>query len=168
MSDSKQIMVAVDFSDYALPSVRYAAHLARKLGEGLLLVNAINRRDVDMMKSVAAAYPGFVVETYLAENRKDRTALMEKLIAGANCEGLQVDIEIRVGVPYEVLLEVIDELIAAPSPSLPIHLIKPEAYYLYVDEELEALTAGQKVLLRMGPDNAARVKAKLAEIRNAL
>jgi nucleotide-binding universal stress UspA family protein len=109
MSDSKQIMVAVDFSDYALPSVRYAAHLARKLGEGLLLVNAINRRDVDMMKSVAAAYPGFVVETYLAENRKDRTALMEKLIAGANCEGLQVDIEIRVGVPYEVLLEVIDE-----------------------------------------------------------
>ena len=47
-------------------------------------------------------------------------------------------------------------------------MIKPEAYYLYVDEELEALTAGQKVLLRMGPDNAARVKAKLAEIRNAL
>jgi len=66
------------------------------------------------------------------------------------------------------LRAVIDELLATPDPGGPVRLIKPEAYYLYVDEELEALTAGQKVLLRMGPDNAARVKAKLVEIRNAL
>jgi hypothetical protein len=66
------------------------------------------------------------------------------------------------------LRAVIDELLATPDPAGPIRLIKPEAYYLYADKELEALTAGQKVLLRMGPDNAARVKAKLTDIRNAL
>ena len=63
---------------------------------------------------------------------------------------------------------IIDELLATPEVAEPVRLVKPEAYYLYADEELEALTAGQKILIRMGPDNAARVKAKLAEIRDAL
>jgi len=66
------------------------------------------------------------------------------------------------------LRSLIDELLATPDLSGPVRLIKPEAYYLYADEELESLTAGQKVLLRMGPDNAARVKAKLTEIRDTL
>jgi len=66
------------------------------------------------------------------------------------------------------LRAVIDELLATPDVTAPLQLIKPEAYYLYADEELESLTAGQKILLRMGPDNAARVKAKLTEIRDAL
>jgi hypothetical protein len=66
------------------------------------------------------------------------------------------------------LLNVIDDALAAPEPERPIQLIKPEAYFLFADEDLEALNAAQKVLLRMGPDNAARVKAKLAEIRAAL
>jgi hypothetical protein len=68
----------------------------------------------------------------------------------------------------ERLTALIDELLATPEPSGPVQLIKPEAYYLFADEELEALSAGQKILLRMGPENAARVKAKLAEIRAAL
>ena len=66
------------------------------------------------------------------------------------------------------LRAIIDELLATPDVSGPVRLIKPEAFYLFADEELEALSAGQKVLLRMGPENAARIKAKLAEIKAAL
>ena len=66
------------------------------------------------------------------------------------------------------LRAVIDELLATPDVPEPVRLIKPEAYYLFADEELESLSAGQKVLIRMGPENAARVKARLAEIRAAL
>ena len=66
------------------------------------------------------------------------------------------------------LLAVIDELLATPEPQRPLRLIKPEAYFLYADEELESLSAGQKVLLRMGPDNAARVKDRLRAFRDAL
>ena len=54
-------------------------------------------------------------------------------------------------------------MLATPDVSGPIRLIKPEAFYLFADEDLESLSAGQKVLLRMGPENAARIKAKLAE-----
>jgi hypothetical protein len=66
------------------------------------------------------------------------------------------------------LLAVIDELLATPEQAGPLALMKPEAYYLFVDPELEKLTAGQKILLRMGPSNARRVKAHLAEIRAQL
>lgn len=66
------------------------------------------------------------------------------------------------------LLAVIDELLATPEAEGPIRLIKPEAYYRFADERLESLTAGQKILLRMGPDNAARVKARLLLVREAL
>ena len=66
------------------------------------------------------------------------------------------------------LIEVIDSLLSTPEISEPPRLIKPEAFYLFSDPDLEALPAGQKALLRMGPMNAQKVKAKLREIREAL
>ena len=66
------------------------------------------------------------------------------------------------------LLEVIDDLLATPTAQEPYRLVKPEAVYMFADEELESLNAGQKIMLRMGADNAARVKSKLSEFRSAL
>jgi len=66
------------------------------------------------------------------------------------------------------LIEVIDSLLSTPEIREPPRLIKPEAFYLFTNPDLEALPAGQKALLRMGPGNAQRVKAKLQEIRAAL
>jgi hypothetical protein len=37
--------------------------------------------------------------------------------------------------------------------------------YVFADQSLESRPAGQKVLIRMGPVNAAVVKAKLTELR---
>ena len=37
--------------------------------------------------------------------------------------------------------------------------------FTYADPTLEARPAGQKLLLRMGPENAAVVKTKLRELR---
>ncbi len=66
------------------------------------------------------------------------------------------------------LIAVIDGLLATPEVTGPVDLVKPEAYFLYTDPDLESLSAGQKILLRMGNDNATRVKAKLAEVRASL
>ncbi len=66
------------------------------------------------------------------------------------------------------LAEIIDELLATPVADQPLELMKPEAYFLFTDPEFEARPAGQKILLRMGNENAARVKVKLLEIRQAL
>jgi hypothetical protein len=66
------------------------------------------------------------------------------------------------------LLVVIDHLLTTPEPERPVQLLKPEAFYEFADPELESLSAGQKVLIRIGPSNAARVKDKLREIREAI
>ena len=63
------------------------------------------------------------------------------------------------------LVEVIDNLLATPDPKGPIALVRPNVMYTYADPGLEGRSAGQKLLIRMGPENAKAVKAKLTELR---
>ena len=77
------------------------------------------------------------------------------------------------------LVEVIDLLIATPVPEKPITLkltevkgpiasTHPWLRYEFVDPALEALPAGQKVMLRVGPANQQRLRSKLKEMRATL
>ncbi|MDE2089604.1 MAG: DUF3014 domain-containing protein, partial [Gammaproteobacteria bacterium] len=66
------------------------------------------------------------------------------------------------------LIEVIDNLLATPDVRGPIKLIQPNVVYKFADPALERLSAGQKILIRMGNGNAAKIKAKLREIRRLL
>jgi hypothetical protein len=66
------------------------------------------------------------------------------------------------------VIEVIDHLLSAPEPPATIALTRPNVLYEFADPALEAQSAGRKLLLRMGPGNAARVKAKLREIRDRI
>jgi len=63
------------------------------------------------------------------------------------------------------LVLAIDDLLATPNVDGPIALERPRILYQYADPGLESLSAGQKVLLRMGKANAYAVKQKLREIR---
>lgn len=66
------------------------------------------------------------------------------------------------------LVEVIDHLLVTPEIDGPIKLAKPWIMYEYADPALEARSAGQKALIRMGSANALRVKAKLREFRRQI
>jgi hypothetical protein len=73
------------------------------------------------------------------------------------------------------VVEVIDNLLATPSLSGPIAVTRfaadggsGSALYIYADPSLEARSAGQKILLRMGRENAAALTAKLSELRAEL
>ena len=66
------------------------------------------------------------------------------------------------------LIEVIDHLLETSAVSGPVYLTRPEAVYLFADPELESMTAGQKILVRMGSVNASVVKANLLEVRAGL
>ena len=63
------------------------------------------------------------------------------------------------------LVEVIDHLLETPDVGTPVKLVRPKVMYEFDDPELEDLSAGQKLLVRMGPENASAFKAKLREIR---
>lgn len=66
------------------------------------------------------------------------------------------------------LVQVIDGLLATPQVDGRIELVRPNVMYVFADPALEARPAGQRLLIRMGPDNEAAVKAKLTELRAAL
>lgn len=65
-------------------------------------------------------------------------------------------------------VEVIDHLLTAPQPEAPIYLVRPNVLYEFADPELEALSSGRKLLLRMGPDNAATLQRMLEKLRSRL
>lgn len=66
------------------------------------------------------------------------------------------------------LVEAIDHLLAAPKPDEPIVLLRPNVLYEFADPNLEALSSGQKLMLRMGPSNVATVKRILEKFRSRL
>jgi hypothetical protein len=63
------------------------------------------------------------------------------------------------------VVQVIDHLLQTPDLRGPIELRQGKVFYEYADPSLEARSAGQKLLLRMGPDNAATVKKKLRDLK---
>jgi hypothetical protein len=65
------------------------------------------------------------------------------------------------------LVQAIDDLLATPDVPTPA-LAQPKVLYEFADASLEERSAGQKIMLRMGPANAARVKDKLRAIRREL
>lgn len=65
------------------------------------------------------------------------------------------------------LVVAIDDLLAAPDVPAP-RLAQPKVLYEYEDAALEQRSAGQKIMLRMGRENATRVKDKLRTIRREL
>jgi hypothetical protein len=79
-----------------------------------------------------------------------------------------VDLGYPEGYFNDRLVEVIDHLLATPDMTGPVLLRRPSVNYEFVDPELENRSAGQKMLIRIGPQNAAVVKAKLRELRQAI
>ena len=68
----------------------------------------------------------------------------------------------------EVMITAIDTLLDTPEVKMPVEVYTDSVMYKYADERLESLSSPQKQLLRTGPDNMRRIKAKLRELREAL
>ncbi|MBS0399219.1 MAG: DUF3014 domain-containing protein [Proteobacteria bacterium] len=66
------------------------------------------------------------------------------------------------------LVEVIDNLLETPEVHGPIRLVQPGVLYQFADPALEDRSAGQKLLIRMGSNNAAIIKTKLRELRSEI
>lgn len=77
------------------------------------------------------------------------------------------------------LIRVIDLLLASPEPEAPIAVrlvevkgpqpsLRPWVRYEYADPALQSLTAGQKIMVRVGANNERRLKSRLSALRQAL
>jgi hypothetical protein len=66
------------------------------------------------------------------------------------------------------MVETIDQILAVPVLEGEVELIQPKVLYEYADPELEGLSALQKQVLRMGPDNVVRLQSYLRDLRDRL
>ena len=66
------------------------------------------------------------------------------------------------------VIRALDRILATPEVEDPPAVVPVGGIYKFADPDLEQLAPVQKLLLRMGPDNAEVVRAKAAELRAAL
>ena len=66
------------------------------------------------------------------------------------------------------IIAAIDRMLLTPDHNGPFALERESVFYQFADPSLEALPGAQKQLLRVGPDNRARIKNYLKELRVAL
>jgi len=119
---------------------------------------------------------------YLSLDNYERYDLLVKLIARADLEVVAATYRrfyplfqesyVRLGYPNgyfnDRVVEVIDHLLLTPAPDEPIRLARPHVLFEFADAELEALSSGQKLLIRMGGEHAARIKQVLRGLRTLI
>jgi hypothetical protein len=66
------------------------------------------------------------------------------------------------------LIAVLDNLLDAPDIKGAVKLVQPGVFYKYADPDLEGRSIGQRILVRSGSHNEAKIKSKLRAIRQEL
>lgn len=66
------------------------------------------------------------------------------------------------------MIQVIDHLLQTREVAGPIELVRPEVIYEFADRELEKRSSGEKILIRMGAENAEIVRRQLRAFREDL
>ena len=107
---------------------------------------------------------------YVELARRTDAAQLARIYAGFYplFQSAYVDLGYPNGYFNDRLVAVIDHLLAAPTPEGPVRLTQPHVLYKFADPQLESASAGHKIMVRMGGQNALVVKAKLREIRAEL
>ncbi len=132
-------------------------------------------------------------QLYVAKGNADRYSAFVRFASGIDTAGA-VAVYLRIyptlqkayeslGYPNQQfnnrVVEVIDQLLLTPEPEQPITLTltqvqgpiavqRPWVRYEYADPDLQARSAGQKILLRMGVPHTQTLKAKLRELRQRI
>ena len=146
--------LVTQFSPLMAPKEKFAADQS---GENLLTyqVNTANFSRYDSYANLLVSLP------------VDKSVAVYKELTPTIDEA-HMELGYEAGTFDRKLKRAMDFLIDAPVLTDDVKLVAPSAMYQFADAELEGLLAIQKLLLRMGPDNQQKVRAKLIEFRAAL
>lgn len=123
-------------------------------GQRLLLADANAERYVRYVGILEAIDPGRLVAVYLRFYPLFQKAYRE--LGYPN------------GYFNDRLIAVIDHLLDAPDAGRNPELVQPRVLYEFADPDLQQASAGHKIMIRIGPENAKRVKASMEKIRARL
>jgi nucleotide-binding universal stress UspA family protein len=107
MKQISKIMVAVDFSDYSKPTLKYGAVLAEALKAELIIANVIDQRDIATIEKLIGLGWDVDVKKYVEQEQKKRTEEARKLLEEASCTHLYARTVFRTGVPFHELINIV-------------------------------------------------------------
>ncbi|MCP4669858.1 MAG: universal stress protein [Desulfobacula sp.] len=118
MNNIQKIIVGLDFSKHSEHALKYAANLAKKVQAQLIIINVINKAEIDAIQKVIDGQFDRNIEQYIEKSVKEyakrveqeRTRKIEKLIDGiSDCTGLTIHKIFRIGVPFQELIGAIED-----------------------------------------------------------
>ena len=151
---------------FPLAQVRKYFNLQEQARRTVITVDNLSREHVPSQMRVARGVPGLL----RVKKEGDTVTKLARLYAKFY-PLLQHTYE-NTGLPGERfqdrMLAAIDDMLAAPRVNGPIRLVQPKVLYRFESDKLENLSAGQKIMIRVGPENAARLRRVLARLRGAI
>ena len=111
MKDIHKILVCVDLSDYSKDTIEYAITFQKGFKAEVLLLNIINRRDIDALNTAEYYYPGRIdIVEYVGRVRDDRAKRLEELAQDYSGETSgKIQVRVGNGVPFEEILKIVEE-----------------------------------------------------------
>jgi nucleotide-binding universal stress UspA family protein len=117
MKHITKIMVGCDCSKYSEETLAYAAGLASKLQASLIIINVINKKEIDTILKVAEGQFDRTIEKYVEKSvddyvrrvKAERGQQLEKLIEDVGCAHLPIRKIFKIGTPFQELIQAMEE-----------------------------------------------------------
>lgn len=111
MKDLRKILACVDLSEYSKLTMEYAVGLAKGLTTDLTVLNVINIRDVEAVRSVSIHFPQTIdIDHYVQRTKEDRTHQLQAIIdKDFSADKKIIHTVIKTGIPFKTIMETIDK-----------------------------------------------------------
>lgn len=105
-----KILACVDLSDYSQRTMEYSVVMARGLMAEIIVLNVINVREIEAIRTVANYYPEHInVDRFIEKAKADRFSRIQALISEHfSPDSNRITSLVEIGVPFRSILEVID------------------------------------------------------------
>ncbi|MBT4525919.1 MAG: universal stress protein [Deltaproteobacteria bacterium] len=109
MSNFKKILVPIAFSNYSQEILTFGAEIATSLGAEILIINVVNKRDLEAINRITSY--GYEVDEdhYLSTIQEERIKKLEEMVKKISFSEDNITFDFRIGDPTDELIKVVIE-----------------------------------------------------------
>lgn len=107
----KNMVVALDFSEYSGPIMDYAVNIARRTRAGITVIHVINKKAIDFVRRrfETEYLEYFPYAEYVAREKKRSTSKLEAIVKDFRTEDISFAITVGEGVPSIEILKFLNK-----------------------------------------------------------
>lgn len=113
MNKINRILVPCDFSRYSRQVLEFATGITQQMSAGLIVANVLNKREVETIRA-AIGLSDMIKQTiyldeFISKTKENRLQQIQKLIEDTSSSDVVIKKLIRVGVPYQELIQTVKD-----------------------------------------------------------